>query len=499
MLDQGLNRRGFLRGTAGTVGGLSVAAVFQNLLARQAMGAATDADAFGPLVPVKDETTGLELLKLPEGFRYVSYGWTGDPLADGTPTPGGHDGMAVVLARGNRVTLVRNHELRGSGPAFPAPATYNPSARGGTTNLAFDRFRGRWLTGWPSLSGTSTNCAGGPTPWNAWLTGEETLADIAGVPHGWLFEVPALQTAQAVPLKAMGRFSHEAAAVDLATGYVYETEDDRYTSGFYRFLPNRPNKPLGLQAGGTLQMLKALKEGKPARDLIDVKAGDTFQVEWVTVKAFEEGVGETTLKDAAGATFKLGDPGVGESGTDKASVPFADGWSKGASRFRRLEGCWEGEGVVYFDDTEGGAISSDTGRREGAIWSYDPRTETLRCIYAAPTQTVLDNPDNVTVGPDGSLFLCEDGDLDGQRIQRLTLEGAIEPFAQNNIVIAGGVPGKPRIADRDYREFEWAGAAFEPSGEWMFANIQTPGVTFAITGPWPWLEGRKPGRRPVNF
>jgi hypothetical protein len=37
---------------------------------------------------VRDETTGLPLIELPEGFRYVSFGWTGDisaivPLAAG--------------------------------------------------------------------------------------------------------------------------------------------------------------------------------------------------------------------------------------------------------------------------------------------------------------------------------------------------------------------------------------------------------------------------------
>lgn len=136
------NRRNFLKGTAGAIGGLSAAHVFQNLLARPAH-AAGSSGGFGPLSPVADETTGLELLKLPEGYRYISYGWTGDAMADGNPTPALHDGMAVVFARGNQVILVRNHEV-GSGPAFSSPGVYNPSAGGGTTNLKFDRFRGQW-------------------------------------------------------------------------------------------------------------------------------------------------------------------------------------------------------------------------------------------------------------------------------------------------------------------------------------------------------------------
>lgn len=31
---------------------------------------------------------------------------------------------------------------------------------------------------------------------------------------------------------------------------------------------------------------------------------------------------------------------------------------------------------------------------------------------------------------------------------------------------------------------EWAGATFDRTGDWLFVNIQTPGITFAITGPW---------------
>jgi secreted PhoX family phosphatase len=37
----------------------------------------------------------------------------------------------------------------------------------------------------------------------------------------------------------------------------------------------------------------------------------------------------------------------------------------------------------------------------------------------------------------------------------------------------------------DFTGSEWAGATFEPkNGNWLFVNIQTPGITFAITGPW---------------
>ena len=46
------------------------------------------------------------------------------------------------------------------------------------------------------------------------------------------------------------------------------------------------------------------------------------------------------------------------------------------------------------------------------------------------------------------------------------------------------MPNRPEIAPGDYRGAEWAGATFSPDGDTLFVNIQTPGITFAITGPW---------------
>jgi secreted PhoX family phosphatase len=54
------------------------------------------------------------------------------------------------------------------------------------------------------------------------------------------------------PIKEMGRFAHEACAIDPSTGYVYLTEDAS-PSYLYRFIPNNTSqKPGVLQEGGTL-------------------------------------------------------------------------------------------------------------------------------------------------------------------------------------------------------------------------------------------------------
>ena len=252
----GLARRTFLQQSLALVGTGTIASCFHSLLSKASAGHLTSTPGYGALRPMKDEATGLELLQLPEGFRYVSYNWTGDPVEGGFTAPSTHDGMGVIASDATSVTLCRNHELETWAKPFGTPAIcYDAKAGGGCTNLQFDTVEGKWLRAWPALSGTVRNCAGGPTPWGTWLSCEETVlgpGDLSdgkdlqlAKEHGWIFEVGS-QGGVPVPLKAMGRFSHEAVAIDPATGVVYETED-RKTAGFYRFIPAVPGS---LAAGG---------------------------------------------------------------------------------------------------------------------------------------------------------------------------------------------------------------------------------------------------------
>ncbi len=101
------------------------------------------------------------------------------------------------------------------------------ASAGGTTTVEFDQKPGEYLGTAASLSGTVRNCAGGPTLWGSWLTCEETTTFNAatGLPHGYVFDVPADGAGDPEPIRDMGRFSHEAVAVDHVTGFIYETED----------------------------------------------------------------------------------------------------------------------------------------------------------------------------------------------------------------------------------------------------------------------------------
>jgi secreted PhoX family phosphatase len=439
-----IDRRTFLRRGAMGAGALWAFSL-PPFMARRASGAALVPSPYGPISPKRDETTGLPLIQLPDGFRYMSFGWTGDVMADGVRCPNLHDGMAVVDLQGNsgHLVLVRNHEAGAGGPYLQKPSiTYANDGAGGTTNLVFDSRHGRWIKASSSLAGTIRNCAGGVTPWGTWITGEETTD--AG--HGWSFDVGP-QKGDPTPLVDMGRFSHEAMMVDPRTGYVFETEDAT-PSGFYKFVPNTFGR---LKEGGQLWMLKV--KNQPTIDLgLAYPIGTTWDVEWV----------------------RIADPRA----TSQSTV--LQGLAQGGARFRRLEGCWWGDQTGYFLSTNGGQVG------EGQVFEYNPLAETLKLIYDSPTANDLDNPDNITVTPRGGLLLCEDAAgntfTQGERLVGLTLDGQTFTFAMNNIVLTSAY--NDRVPAGTYTQQEWAGACYSPDGQWLFANIQTPGVTFAITGPW---------------
>ena len=485
----GFDRRMLLKRGGTVAGAMLLSGAAQALMARGVSAApgqrvqAPDNGGYGPLNPVPDMTTGLPLLHLPEGFNYASFGHAaayaemlGLPTTgtDGFPTPDRHDGMATFGFAGSatRVRLVRNHErgystvpFEGDGeePLIGNPASaYDRTAGGGTTTLTFDTAEMSLVESFISINGTSVNCAGGPTPQRSWLTCEETvngifpqMVDAEGEDngggfarnHGYVFEVPAFGgvVENPVPLEAMGRFAHEAIAVDPNSGFVYLTEDSGTRSGCYRFRPEDPRK---LARGGTLEML-AIK-GRPQFATytgVSDRVGNPFPVEWVTVPEPNPMIDNS-----------------GDNATGRNAV-FLQGFEQGGAAFARLEGCWYDGGSIFFNATSGGDAEL------GQVWEYRPRGRAggqLILLFESPSADVLDAPDNLTVSPRGGLVLCEDGS-DEQLVRGLDDRGQIFDFALNNI--------------SENRDKEFAGACYSPDGDVLFVNIQTPGVSFAIRGP----------------
>jgi secreted PhoX family phosphatase len=243
----------------------------------------------------------------------------------------------------------------------------------------------------------------------------------------------------------LGQFVHEAAVVDPADGTVYLTEDQR-PAGFYRLRPNVPGR---LTAGGVLQMLRV--RGQP--DLRrGHRAGHRWDVDWVDIEQPERGI----------------DPDNG--GRDGV---LRQGVAQGGSLFTRLEGLYVHGDEVFFTATDGGNAQC------GQVWRLRPSQQTLELFYESPGGAVLDYPDNICLGPTGSIVLCEDSKQPVQRLFGMTREGALFELARNNTVLQGELLG----LSGDFRGAEWAGACFSPDGRTLFANVYTPGFSVAITGP----------------
>lgn len=444
-----LNRRQF--------SGSMTAMAFMGLSAQScavAQGVMASAAGYGPLVA---DPAGL--LDLPSGFSYRIISQLGDAMRDGHKVPDRADGMGCIALKDGRIALVRNHELQ------PKHLADGPLARGlACPSESFDSIGGEALPGgtttlilnpktlavedqYLSLLGTIRNCAGGVTPWGSWLTCEESVdgpAQGVGTDHGWMFEVPADAggLVPAKPLKSMGRFMREAAAVDPRTGIVYMTED-RDDSLFYRFLPHVAGQ---LDQGGRLQALALLNGAQDSRNWSGRhwQASEWHITRWVDLDDVESPKDDLRTRGAA----------------------------DGAVIFARGEGVHWGEDELYFTCTNGGAI------KEGQIMRYRPSPyegQGPRREAGGHVQLFLESSDarqysfgdNLTVAPNGHLMICEDQyhDVVDNYLRGVTPQGAVYPF------------GRIRV------QTEPAGVCFSPDGQTMFLNLYSPTKTLAITGP----------------
>jgi secreted PhoX family phosphatase len=459
-----ISRRNFLKGAVAISVGFSG---LSKLMASSALSQAPlrRALGYGELVP---DPKGV--FDLPEGFIYKIISRSGDTMSDGFIVPGLPDGMAAFPGENGRTILIRNHEVNPTSDnslgAFGADnelldrldkkwfydyARGKRPALGGTTTLVINNETGEKESEFLSLAGTLRNCAGGPTPWNTWVTCEETVItkdDIYEHDHGYVFEVPASMNpslAEPYPIKAMGRFNHEAIAVDPHSSVVYLTED--VGDGLlYRFIPNEKQN---LRSGGKLQALavKGIK-GLDTRNWEEatVTPGKKMEVEWIDLSDIE---------------------------APKDDLRYR-GHSDGAARFARGEGMWYGNNAVYFACTNGGKI------KKGQIFKYVPsiyegtpaekeKPGQLELFIESPSADLIENADNITVAPNGDLVICEDGP-GTQYLDIVTPAGEIFKFAKNAL-----------------NDKELCGCCFSPDGQWLFVNIQNPGITLAITGPWDYI------------
>ena len=437
-----LNRRNFIGATGAAFSGL----LLNGCTGRSAplTSAPSSFADYGPLVP---DPAGM--LDLPRGFSYRLLSSLGNAMSDGCTVPDKADGMGCFSLGNDEIVLIRNHEL------VPADDAGGVLAKGfgtrdgaivpgGTTSIVLDATTLEVKREFRSLAGTIRNCSGGITPWGSWLTCEEAptgpgqrFGEGLAENHGWVFEVPANATGliDAVPLKAMGRFNHEAACVDPRTGIVYLSED-RDDSVLYRFVPTTPGR---LGDGGLLQamVVEGLSDTRNWTSA-DMAVGFRHTVRWIDCDDVESPNDDLRSRAAA----------------------------KGAALVARGEGIHTGTDEIFVCSTNGGP------RKLGQILRLVPGTggepDQIELFFESQSKDQFNYGDNLTVGPNGHLIVCEDQytEVVDNHLRGITPDGRAYTL------------GRLRM------QTELAGGCFSPDGKWFFVNAYSPTRTLAITGPW---------------
>ena len=437
-----LNRRNFIGATGAAFSGL----LLNGCTGRSAplTSAPSSFADYGPLVP---DPAGM--LDLPRGFSYRLLSSLGNAMTDGCTVPDKADGMGCFSIGNDEIVLIRNHEL------VPADDAGGVLAKGfgtrdgaivpgGTTSIVLDATTLEVKREFRSLAGTIRNCSGGITPWGSWLTCEEAptgpgqrFGEGLAENHGWVFEVPANATGliDAVPLKAMGRFNHEAACVDPRTGIVYLSED-RDDSVLYRFVPTTPGR---LGDGGLLQamVVEGLSDTRNWTSA-DMAVGFRHTVRWIDCDDVESPNDDLRSRAAA----------------------------KGAALVARGEGIHTGTDEIFVCSTNGGQ------RKLGQILRLVPGTggepDQIELFFESQSKDQFNYGDNLTVGPNGHLIVCEDQytEVVDNHLRGITPDGRAYTL------------GRLRM------QTELAGGCFSPDGKWFFVNAYSPTRTLAITGPW---------------
>jgi len=349
----------------------------------------------------------------------VGYGPRRPPNELGIRLPEGFDSRLV--ARGREPvpgTSYRWHEASDGMATFATEdggwvlVSNSETLRGGASAMRFDA-SGRTHSAYRILDGTTQNCSGGGTPWGTWLSCEEVMG-------GLVWECDPAGRRRALSRAAMGVFKHEAAAVDPHGRRIYLTED-LMDGGLYRFTPTRWHD----LSDGLLEIATVGRGGA---------------VSWREVP----------------------DPGARRVDTRRQV--------RGSTRFKRAEGIWHDDGLVYV---------STTG--DSRVYAYDVARERIDVIYdaLAPGEPApLMRVDQLTANHAGEVFVCEDIATNEIDIGLIDRAGRVSKFLS--------------VTGPDHVGSELTGVTFDPSGTRMYFSSQRafgkdgmpgPGAIYEVSGP----------------
>jgi len=412
--DAPMDRRGFFRVALASAGATA-------MLPSASMAGASTAgrrSGPGPYGAIDGRGPDENGLLLPDGFTSRRLAVAGEPVGDtGYRWHIFPDGAATFDDGDGGWFYVCNSEV------------FAPEGAGGASAIHFDA-DGEIVDAYRVLEGTTANCAGGPTPWGTWLSCEEKLDGL-----GQVWEVDPTGGTGGVARPALGRWAHEAVAVDPDDGVLYLTEDNP-GGKLYRFTP----------------------DAYP-----DLTTG---RLDAAVVAA-----------DGAVTWTPVADPWASSTAT-RDQVPAA-------TTFPGNEGIWYHDRTIVF-----------TSKGDNRVHAVDLDAQTYTRLWDGASTDPLGGVDNVTVAAvSGDVFVAEDGG--NMEVVLLTPEGDVVPFVR--VVEPGHegseVTGPTFSPDGTRLYFSsqrgpTPGTLAEIAGDRGIDNpSRTGGMTWEVTGPFRTVEG----------
>lgn len=316
--------------------------------------------------------------------------------------------------------------------------------QGGCGAIVFDA-DGTIADAYSILDFTTMNCAGGKTPWDTWVSCEEH-------PIGMCWECDPYAPGQGTAKPSLGRFFHEAIAVDPKHNVIYLTEDAE-DGRFYRWVadPSDIDAMTGRMAmeNGTLQCINLAGYEDGGYEADDAKLRKLMPVTWADVQnplqpqALNRGPG-TVFNGGEGLWYYELPPTI-------QSIPVG--------------GTVPTRGVVFW-----------TTKGDNRVWALDVENQLVELIFDnGQIEPAFGDVDNLTVSPGGDILVAEDGE--GLRIM------VVLPNKQSKTLV--------QLDPIAHAESEICGPAFSPDGSRLYFSSQRgpdflgapTGTTFEVTIP----------------